>query len=105
MGAHFALRRSVSGSRGCEVKRQLGHASIELTVDTYGEWLPRGNKAAVDQLDDNPSGSKVVANGGGSPSSAPQVPETIEACAASPQRRVSARPTKPPLTGPSSWVT
>jgi hypothetical protein len=28
--------------------------------DTYGKWLPMGNKAAVDRLDD-PSGSKVVA--------------------------------------------
>ncbi len=39
------------------VQRQLGHASIQLTVDTYGKWLPMGNKAAVDRLDD-PSGSK-----------------------------------------------
>jgi integrase len=27
------------------VQRQLGHASIQLTVDTYGKWLPMGNKA------------------------------------------------------------
>jgi hypothetical protein len=33
------------------VQRQLGHASIQLTVDTYGRWLPVGNKAAVDRLD------------------------------------------------------
>lgn len=32
-------------------QRQLGHASIHLTVDTYGKGLPLGNKAAVDQLD------------------------------------------------------
>jgi integrase len=38
------------------VQRQLGHASIQLTVDTYGKWLPMGNKAAVDRLDDQ-SGS------------------------------------------------
>ena len=42
------------------MQRQLGHASIKLTVDTYGKWLPMGNKAAVDRLDDG-SGSKVVA--------------------------------------------
>jgi hypothetical protein len=33
-------------------------------VDTYGKWLPIGNKAAVDRLDDataGASGSKVVA--------------------------------------------
>ena len=33
------------------VQRQLGHSSIKLTVDTYGKWLPMGNKAAVDRLD------------------------------------------------------
>ena len=46
------------------VQRQLGHASIKLTVDTYGKWLPMGNRAAVDRLDDvaaGANGSKVVA--------------------------------------------
>jgi hypothetical protein len=49
------------------VQRQLGHASIQLTVDTYGKWLPIGNKAAVDRLDApgaDPSGSNVVATAG-----------------------------------------
>ncbi len=48
------------------VQRQLGHASINLTADTYGKWLPLGNKAAVDRLDATvfaESGSKVVATG------------------------------------------
>jgi len=48
------------GESPAYVQRQLGHASIKLTVDTYGKWLPMGNKAAVDRLD-GPSGSKVVA--------------------------------------------
>ena len=50
------------------VQRQLGHASINLTADTYGKWLPPGNKAAVDRLDAPiflESGSKVVAEKGG----------------------------------------
>lgn len=34
------------------VQRQLGHASIKLTVDTYGKWLPMGNRALADRLDD-----------------------------------------------------
>src|SRR5687768_9086039 len=49
------------------VQRQLGHASIQLTVDTYGKWLPMGNKAAVDRLDavaSDESGSKMVATAG-----------------------------------------
>jgi len=42
------------------VQRQLGHTSIQMTVDLYGRWLPMGNKAAVDSLD-GASGSKTVA--------------------------------------------
>jgi integrase len=47
------------------VQRMLGHASITLTVDIYGKWLPMGNKAAVDRLDEPPfseSGGKLVAD-------------------------------------------
>ena len=46
------------------VKAQMGHHSINVTVDTYGKWLPMANKAAVDRLDDvaaGASGRKVVA--------------------------------------------
>jgi len=39
------------------VQRQLGRARIQLTVDTYGKWLPMENKGAVDRLD-KASGSK-----------------------------------------------
>jgi len=67
-----------AGESPAYVQRQLGHASIQLTVDTYGRWLPLGNKAAVDALDTiaddaqtasgepsrERSGSKVVAAGG-----------------------------------------
>src|SRR4029078_13093686 len=45
------------------VQAQLGHASISLTVDTYGKWLPKGDKAAVDSLDDTcrrGSGDRVM---------------------------------------------
>ena len=41
------------GESPAYVQRQLGHASITLTVDTYGRWLPMGNKAAVNRLDDS----------------------------------------------------
>jgi integrase len=50
------------------VQRQLGHASITLTVDTYGSWLPCTDKTAVDSLDSArvvANGSKVVAAGEG----------------------------------------
>lgn len=32
------------------VQRQLGHATIQMTVDLYGSWLPAGDLAAVDRL-------------------------------------------------------
>jgi integrase len=34
------------------VRDQLGHASIQLTVDTYGHLVPGSNRQAVDRLDD-----------------------------------------------------
>ncbi len=33
------------------VKEQLGHSSIQMTVDIYGHLIPSGNRAAVNQLD------------------------------------------------------
>lgn len=30
------------------------HASIQITVDTYGHLIPGANRAAVDRLDDEP---------------------------------------------------
>src|SRR5882724_8046449 len=61
----FASLLLQQGESPAYVQRQLGHASIQLTVDTYGRWLPMGNKAAVDRLNDalpGASGSRVVAN-------------------------------------------
>jgi integrase len=52
------------------IKDQLGHHSIQITVDTYGHLVPGGNRQAVDRLDDpvdeekdihEESGSKMVA--------------------------------------------
>ena len=34
------------------VKEQLGHASIQTTVDIYGHLIPGSNRAAVNKLDD-----------------------------------------------------
>ena len=43
----------------------LGHSSIKGTVDTYGKWLPKGNPALADRLDDQsfPLEEAVVATG------------------------------------------
>jgi len=59
------------------VQRMLGHASIKLTVDTYGKWLPIGNKAAVDRLDEA-SGSRVVAETAAGREERPQVGLPVE---------------------------
>jgi len=56
----FASLLLQQGESPAYVQRQLGHASIQLTVDTYGRWLPMGNKAAVDRLDDESTGSRTV---------------------------------------------
>jgi len=34
------------------VKEQMGHSSIQITVDIYGHLIPGSNKKAVDKLDD-----------------------------------------------------
>jgi integrase len=47
------------------VQEQLGHATIELTVSTYGRWLKKRAPGALNRLDraaNVESGSKVVAD-------------------------------------------
>jgi integrase len=34
------------------VRDQLGHSSIQVTVDVYGHLVPGSNRSAVDRLDD-----------------------------------------------------
>jgi integrase len=49
----FASRMILSGANVVYVQRQLGHASIQLTVDTYTHWLKeseRGQTLEVDRL-------------------------------------------------------
>jgi len=61
------------------VQEQLGHASIELTVGTYGRWLRKKAPGALDILD----GGKVVAENpetvaGDGPEGPRHGPETTE---------------------------
>jgi integrase-like protein len=56
----FASLLLQRGKSPAYVQRQLGHANITLTVDTYGRWLPMSDKSAVDELDGQ-DGSKTVA--------------------------------------------
>ena len=47
----FASRLIAQGENLKYVQEQLGHASITITVDTYGHLIPGGNRQAVDRLD------------------------------------------------------
>jgi len=50
----FASLLLANGESLVYVKDQLGHHSIQITVDTYGHLIPGANKAAVDKLDAAP---------------------------------------------------
>jgi integrase len=45
-----------NGESPAYVRDQLGHHSIQVTVDIYGHLVLGGNKRAVDRLDDVSSG-------------------------------------------------
>lgn len=57
----FASLLLANGESLHYVKKQMGHASIQTTVDVYGHLVPGSNRNAVNRLDD-PTGSalKVV---------------------------------------------
>ena len=48
----FASLLIQNGESLAYVKEQLGHHSIQITVDTYGHLVPGGNRQTVDRLDD-----------------------------------------------------
>jgi integrase len=48
----FASLLIQQGESLAYIRDQMGHASIQITVDTYGHLVPGGNRAAVDRLDD-----------------------------------------------------
>ncbi len=48
----FASLLLQQGESPVYVKEQMGHSSIQVTVDLYGHLIPGGNRQAVDRLDD-----------------------------------------------------
>lgn len=46
----FATLHLLAGEKPQWVQQQLGHASIKLTIDTYGSWIRERNPAAADRL-------------------------------------------------------
>lgn len=55
----FASLLIQNGESLAYVKDQLGHHSIQITVDTYGHLVPGANRQAVDRLDDDFQSLKV----------------------------------------------
>jgi integrase len=49
----FASLLIQNGESLVYVKEQMGHSSIQVTVDIYGHLLKGGNRSAVDRLDDD----------------------------------------------------
>ena len=50
----YALLHIQQGESLAYHKEQLGHSSSAVTVDTYWNLVPGGNRAAVGRLDDLP---------------------------------------------------
>jgi integrase len=50
----FASHLIQNGESLAYVRDQLGHSSIQVTVDIYGHLVPGSNRAAVDRLDTLP---------------------------------------------------
>jgi len=48
----FASLLLQQGESPTYVKEQMGHSSIQVTVDIYGHLIPGANRQAVDRLDD-----------------------------------------------------
>ena len=49
----YATLRISKGDNIADVSNQLGHHSINITVDTYYHWIPGTGKSQVDELDGN----------------------------------------------------
>ena len=48
----FASLLLQNGESPAYVKEQMGHSSIQVTVDVYGHLIPGANRQAVDRLDE-----------------------------------------------------
>ena len=47
----FASQLLSKGASPVYVKEQLGHTSIQMTMDIYGKWIPSPNRDKVSRLD------------------------------------------------------
>jgi integrase len=72
----FASLLIGNGESLAYVKEQLGHHSIQITVDTYGHLIPGANRQAVNRLDDPAwgagTGNRLATGGQNAPREAPE---------------------------------
>jgi integrase len=54
----FASLLLSDGASPVYVKEQLGHTSIQMTVDIYGHLIPSSNREMVNRLDTQPSATQ-----------------------------------------------
>jgi integrase len=54
----FASLLLSDGASPVYVKEQLGHTSIQMTVDIYGHLIPSSNREMVNRLDSQPSATQ-----------------------------------------------
>ena len=47
----FGVLHLQDGRSPVWVKEQLGHSSIQITVDVYGKWIPTSDRSSADRLD------------------------------------------------------
>ncbi len=55
----FASLLLSDGTTPVYVKEQMGHSSIQMTVDIYGHLIPSSNRAAVNRLDMQPDATQA----------------------------------------------
>ena len=72
----FASLLIQQGESLAYVQEQLGHSSIQVTVDVYGHLIPGANRDAVDRLDAHPTRIPGASESGESDDESPQVVES-----------------------------
>ena len=72
----FASLLIQQGESPVYVQEQLGHSSIQVTVDVYGHLIPGANRDAVDRLDAHPTRIPGASETDESDDDFPQVVET-----------------------------
>ena len=59
----YATLRLAKGDNIIDVSKQLGHASVKMTLDVYAHWVPGGKRSEVDGLDSKTAPSAEATTG------------------------------------------